>query len=74
MPFSFSEVGVSRDWNYGSLNGLCKAMIAFTSSYLFFFDFTVLMANFWQFNEMDSAPKSSLSVIFNLTLHVLVLL
>lgn len=38
------------------------------------YDFTVLAANIWRFNEIDSAPSQSLTILVDVALHIIVLI
>ena len=47
IPLSFTEDGKEDNWNFGNLNGICIALLFFSSVYLFLYDFSVLMASIW---------------------------
>ena len=49
-------------------------MLGFITLYLMLYDFTVLAGNIWRFNEIDSAPSQSLTILVDVALHVIVLI
>ena len=71
LPYAFGKDGGS---NVGDFNSVCQVLIGSLTLYLMIYDFTVLAANVWRFNEIDSAPSQSLTILVDVALHIIVLM